>query len=377
MIFPSQDSNKLALQDLSRVMKYYNPCDIYKDYKSVANNVFELGMFASKWPNTINSKIFLHHIDKLGRDFSGVDRRNSNKRISYTNEDVTFFIRSYHGDFCWLEICIKSIIFFAPESAIVLCIEECDFEKLPKLNKSVKVVKEESFCKGSIQQKYSKLTADLHCNTEFVIYIDSDSALVKPFNLAEWLHNDQPILEYTSYEEISNWFKMNKIKSGNPELWRKGVSAAVGYNVEYEFSRRLEKIYRTSWLGKMRSNIENLHDVSFKKFISSQRGKESQQDPSNSLYFSDFNYMGAYLWKFEHENVAWLNTDILGFWARELMAVQFHSYTMTEVHNGLKQINNIPNDFMSFVYKTRESRPDTAQKEIEREYSELRAKYRY
>lgn len=377
MIYPSYESDELAIQDLSKVIKYYNPCDIYKDYKAVANNLFKLGMFASKWPNTINAKIFLHHIDRLGRNFSFLDISKYSSKCCYGNEDVTFFIRSYREDFCWLELCISSIIFFAPESAITLCIEECDAELLPEINSKVKVVKEESFCKGSIQQKYSKLTADFHCDSEFIIFIDSDSALVKPFNISEWLYNDRPILEYTSFNEINHWYKTNRIQGENPEFWRKGVSAAVGYNVELEFSRRLEKIYKKSWLAKMRDNIERVHSTSFKNFMASQRGMKEISDPSDSLYFSDFNYMGAYLWKFEHEHVAWLSTEVLDFWTRNLMAVQFHSHTMVEINNSQKHINDVPKDFMKFVYHSRKKFPNSAQEDIEKKYSELRAKYRY
>lgn len=375
-----KNDSAAILQELSKIIKFYDPRDIGKSLNEAAYyRLFNLGIFASSWPESINSKIFLNHLDFFEIDYKKMQEAFSiNNKTTYTNKDVTFFIRSYHGDFCWLKNVIQSIETFSNESHIVLCIEESDFNLLPKIEcKQLKVVTEESFCAGTIQQKYSKLTADFHCDTEFIIYLDSDSALVRPFNLKDWLYFDKPLLEYTSYEDINNWFLANNIKGGNPEIWRKGVSAAVGYDVENEFSRRIEKIYRTSWLKDMRNHIEHTTGLTFKNFIAQQNGTKSVKDPKNALYFSDFNYMGSYLWKFKRSEIAWINTSILDYWTRKLCAVQFHSYTMTKKENGIKTINEIPNNFMQKTYSLWSSQPHLADESIFKEYEQLRSANRY
>lgn len=345
----------------------------------IYHRLFNLGCFASSWPESINSKIFENHIDsfdiKLSQMRESIEKAN---KVSKKNQDVSFFIRSYRGDFCWLNNVISSIEKFAEDCPIIICIEECDFEYLPKItNKNLKVVKEEKFCDGTIQQKYSKLTADFYCDTEYIIYLDSDSALVRPFNIKDWLYFDKPILEYTSYEDINKWFIENNIRGGNPEIWRKGVSRAVGYDVTNEFSRRLEKIYKTSWLKGMRQNIENVNGIDFKNFMSRQRGIEKIEDCENTVYFSDFNYMGAYLWKYQRADIAWINTSILDYWTRKVCAVQFHSYTMTKTENEVKKVNEIPLKFMEKVYNFWKSSPDQADDLIFEEYNNLRKEYRY
>lgn len=372
----------MLLTDLRAALIHYNPADVLKFDVNCAEKLFGLARFCSKWPESINTKLFANHINA----FSGLQgalksqfQKTKPSKSPITVEDITFFVRTYRGDVCWLDNLLSSIRYFASGSSVVICVERQDEEYIrPYLDKNITVVLEESFCPGTIQQKYSKLTADLHCNTNYVIYLDSDTALVKPFEIDDWFFSGKPCLEYTSYADINNWFKEHNIKGGTPEIWRRGVSNAVGYPVGYDFSRRIEKVYKLDWLKEMRGHIERVHSVSFKEFMARQKGKQNKDD-ADDVYFSDFNFMGAYLWRYQRGAVFWLNTSIFDFWTRDLNAVQFHSYTMTEVCGNEKQINQIPKDFMAYVYSVWEAdgSPESKMSKIRDRYSRLRAENHY
>ncbi len=374
-------NHKIIIDELRESIKGYNPSDKGFLQESKSEDLYKLSLFCSKYPETINSKIFTSHLNKITnrQDLCSLFFKKSQKENNF-KQSVSFFLRTYSGDICWLKLLFKSLEEFAPNIPIIVCTEKKDLLSVEKhIPTHAKLVVEESFCKGTIQQKYSKLTADFYCETEWVIYLDSDSILTRPFELKYWLNNDRPYLEYTTLDDINKWFIENNIKNGNPSVWCKGVSNALGAPVEIEYSRRLEKIYKTSWLKEMRECIEYNHKISFKNFMSKQYGIKSSDDSKGTVYFSDFNYMGAFLWHHKRHEVVWINTSILGFWLRPLSAAQFHSYSMTINNNGEKKLNKIPEEFFNLIlnlwkYSKCEQKIEKKTQEL---YLELRNKYRY
>lgn len=369
------------LQDLKQVLPSYRPTYPCFRNSDEAQSVFDIGSFASKWPEARNSRLFENHLQRITNSHSLARSWFTQERNEPVKKsDVTFFIRTYLGDACWLPLLIESLDTFANEVKRIFC---TDFNSETAVRGAISskemLVIQEQFCPGPIHQKYSKLTADQFCNTKYIIYLDSDTILCKPFDIADWFYKGKPCLEYTTLTEIENWFKEQALKGGNPSLWSKGVGKALGRSIQMEYSRRIEKVYAKDWLLQMRTHIETFHGIPFKDFMAKQKGQKSPNDDSAQLYFSDFNYMGAFLWFFKRNDVHWIDTTLMGFWCRPLCAAQFHSYSMTTNNNGDKKVTEVPRNFFEEVKQIWASPMayEQAVGAVEESYQKLRARYRY
>jgi hypothetical protein len=325
--------------------------------------------------------------------------------------DICIFTRSYYEDRELLSNLYKSIQKFVPNwGDVVLVIEEKDLEAIkPYIPQWVRIEVEESFAPGTIQHKYTKLTADFYTDKKYIFHIDSDSIFIKSPSIDDLFINNKPILEYSSYKylldfqnspeniselkeycievilprllredlksnlkiedvgDVNNWLFENfdtwfkgwiesyfdiwfkdwftswKKKFGM-DIWREGTEYAIGREVEFEFSRRPEKLYPRELYCLARKILEDLHGISLKEFISSRIGK--QEDIVRSeLYFSDLNYLGAVLFYYLHDEITWIDVENLGYEYRPRFVEQFISYDV--VSGGAKC-----KDYRTFIAKT-------------------------
>ncbi len=252
-------------------------------------------------------------------------------------KETSITCRTYVGDKAWLPYLLRSIERFVPiRKEVVIVYEKQDNSELaPLIPEWVKVVREDKFADGRIQQKYSKLTADTYCTGKYIIHIDTDSIFSRNLREDYMFRNGKPILEYTPYKTLIEWSQ--KTGGANPILWKAGTENAVGRAVEYEFSRRPEKIYPREMYSSARQLIERNHGMSFKEFMKQQFGAKFKDDPKDRIYFSDFNYIGAYLWYHEHDKIHWVNTDIDGYSVRPSFILQMNSYRMLDSNKEVKE----------------------------------------
>ncbi|MBD2088992.1 tetratricopeptide repeat protein [Microcoleus sp. FACHB-1515] len=267
-------------------------------------------------------------------------------------QEVSIMCRTYHGDKMWLPYLFRSIEkFFPMHREVVVVYEKQDEAELKSLIPSwVKIVREDKFADGTIQQKYSKLTADTFCEGKYIFHIDSDSIFTRNVRSEYMFRDGKPILEYTPYStlieyakspEMLEWARNQGMTDAKPhikvEFWRAGTANAVGEPVDYEFSRRPEKLYPRWMYKQARELIENRHNMSFKDFIKTQHGRHRDDLPVDQIYFSDFNYIGAFMWYHMKDEIAWVNTDDKGYSVRPHFVTQMISYYMLNKSKELKK----------------------------------------
>jgi hypothetical protein len=298
--------------------------------------------------------------------------------------DICIFTRSYRGDIEFLPYLYKSVEKYCSTwGDVVLVVEEDDEDLIKKIIPPwVKLCVEEHFATGSIQHKYSKLTADLYTNKDFIFHIDSDSIFTTHASISDLAIDNKPYLEYSSYEHLlshqnspdqirllktyckdislresmpmelkkigvsdvdhwmrnhyddwllnnfegwfSDWHEDWKNRFG-VDLWRAGISNAIGFDVPYEFSRRPEKLYPRSMYSHARHHLESRFNMPVKNFIATRVGRQTN-DVSKNDYFSDLNYLGAYLYYFMNEKIEWLNVELKGYSYRKEFVKQFISF---------------------------------------------------
>lgn len=124
-----------------------------------------------------------------------------------TLSDICIYTRSYAGDKTLLPEMYESIrVNFANAGEVVLVIEEDDIDEMKEfIPPWVKVFVEKKFAPGSIQHKYSKLTADNHSECKWFFHLDSDTVVEKPVDLEYLAIKGKPILEIAPYNELRKY----------------------------------------------------------------------------------------------------------------------------------------------------------------------------
>ena len=122
--------------------------------------------------------------------------------------DICIYTRTYSGDAELIPYLYQSIAKFIPQAGdFVLVVEQRDYELIKKVTPSwVRIVQEETFAPGTIQHKYSKITADLHTDKKFIFHIDADSIFIKTPSEDELFCNGKPFLEYAPYETLYKYY---------------------------------------------------------------------------------------------------------------------------------------------------------------------------
>ena len=286
--------------------------------------------------------------------------------------DICIFTRSYIGDASLLPGLYSSIEEnFKHVAECILVIEEQDYDDLSKVVPGwVKICAEKKFAPGTIQHKYSKLTADLHTSCDWIFHIDSDTLVSSQIDTGYLLRDGKPIIEITSYEQLRTYQEGNDFKSHMSsyvlehhlpqelqkegvkdaecwirehysqwfdewfpkwkytfglDVWQEGTSYAFGSQIDLEFSQKPIKLYPRQIYPVCREHIQAVHSMNLPDFILTRVGRQSY-GISRNQYFSDLNFIGACLYYYFHDSVHWIRTDIDGFDYRDTRFEQRISY---------------------------------------------------
>lgn len=297
--------------------------------------------------------------------------------------DVAVYTRSYAGDRKLLPFLYDSIQKHVADAAeVILVIETKDVEAMtPFIPDWVKLVQEETFTAGTIQHKYSKLTADTHTDKDFIFHIDSDSVVTERITPDHLAKNGKPYLEITQYNSLLQhqnseafieslkhdvlvnhlpqvlsgigvkdqeqwkkehfeawfieWFEGWRNSFGL-DMWKEGTEFALGLPVHYEFSQKPEKLYPREIYSLARQRIEKVHDMSFKDFICTRIGRQAY-GANRKDYFSDLNFIGACLYSFMPQQIEWLKTEEVGYDFRLTKIRQLISYDILDAEGNVKE----------------------------------------
>ncbi len=198
---------------------------------------------------------------------------------------IDIFIKSYSKDFHWLKHSLSSIKRnVIGYNNIILLIPEhekhlFDTSGLPDRTLIYYVIDEGGG--GYLRQQYYKLTAFKYSFAEFILFGDSDCFFDHPIDLQEFIKDGKPEILYTSWDKV-----------GDAICWKAPTENVMGETVSWEFMRRNCMIYYRQTL----INLNNWKPDLEKIVLTSDK-------------FSEFNFIGAYAFKFEPFNYTFINTD--------------------------------------------------------------------
>ncbi len=227
----------------------------------------------------------------------------------------SIFIKTWDGDLEWLQYCLKSIKKYVTGfDEIVIAADNSCFGKVKALvTEDVKVYPVVNWDNGYIQQQWVKINADMYCESEYILFVDSDCVFHTPCTPESFMRDGKAILLKTEYGNL-----------GGGEVWQSVTSAAVGWGVDYEYMRRLPAMYRSD-------SLSNFRDM-FPKLYGYLRGVTDKN-------YSEFNAIGAFIDRFEQPKYYVSDTKV---WMQPTVARQFWSWggitpeVLTEIEGYLQ-----------------------------------------
>lgn len=199
---------------------------------------------------------------------------------------IDIFYKSYSRDFKILKYSLlsleKNVTGYDEITIVIPKIDASLFNyRIQNLPPRTKVIMVEEEGNGYLFQQYCKMNAHKYCDTEFILYADSDCIFDHPINLNDYIKDNKPQILYTDYSQV-----------GDAICWKEPTEQFIGKPMQYEFMRRIPLIYHTSTLIHISEKNKNL-----KEYI------------LNSDRFSEFNAMGAYAFLNEYDKYQFINTD--------------------------------------------------------------------
>jgi len=235
------------------------------------------------------------------------------------------FMRSYRGDLEWLDYSVPSItesmqcslgvirnvLVVVPEDDVPDFNAKLDAvwqkEQFPTRLRErwqVKPSKVKVVGDGYQEQMLDKLHSDLYSDAKHFIYLDTDTVLVRDLTRQQ-LFNDvgQPYLCHRSVAKCGKDCEMWMQEHVKPML-------GEGEMLEHEFMCLGEAFPRYLY-AHIRFAVEEHKGEEWSNFTSNARasGASPWVEPGGVGGFTEFNAMGAVMWRDFHEQPHWLDTD--------------------------------------------------------------------
>lgn len=209
---------------------------------------------------------------------------------------ASLFYKSYQRDFEWLKYSLRSVVKFTTGFSETVVVSDFG-EPLPPIGAVEKHFFVQSPEPRYITQQICKVTADAYVKSDVLIYNDSDTLFVAPMQPSDLMENGKPIWLYEPYDGMTNPDVMAR---------QKAVSEFVGQPVEFEFMRRHPFIITRELLVEVRRFCLRHHGVPMEQWMM------KHQDN-----LSEFNLLGAVLWHYMRDAIAWKHPNDIPTYVRQ------------------------------------------------------------
>jgi hypothetical protein len=204
------------------------------------------------------------------------------------------FIKSFPGDYEWLEYCLRSIAKFATGFRNVVVI-------VPKMSMdggiwppgmgtvSVRIIDVEEPQNGYLFQQVCKLNADKYTDADFVLFMDSDCIFTRPVTPETFMRDGKIMWLMTP---------MDKAREDQRAAWISVMTKWMNKAPEYEFMHRHPFMFPRWFFEKIRGFCASQHSQALDNYILKQPGRA----------FSEFNCAGFLAYEHFRDRFEWINT---------------------------------------------------------------------
>ena len=206
------------------------------------------------------------------------------------------FIRTYPGDYQWLDYCLKSISKFCTGFRKLWIVTSGEIDSSPYhslllsdgslLDVEWKKMQDETE-DGYLAQQITKVYADVITDyqADYILHIDSDVVFTRPCCPSDFFQGGKLTWYYTPYSAIET-------------PWQPITEKFMGESIPLEFMRRFPMMVPRWLYPRIREFCHKKHGVIISEYI--------RMQPPRA--FSEFNVLGAYTYKFHMDKFHWVNT---------------------------------------------------------------------
>ncbi len=236
-----------------------------------------------------------------------------------TSPDIIYdiFIRTYPGDYYWLDYCLKSIETYASGFRKIWIVSPniAPPIALPQ-NAEWKVMNDETE-DGYLAQQITKCYADAITDyqADYILHVDSDVIFQRAVTPGDFFTGEKLTWFYTPYQQIET-------------PWQPIMEKFMGFTMPYEFMRRLPMMLPRWLYPKLREFCHHQHGMIISEYIRTQ--------PQRA--FSEFNALGCYAYFNHPDKFQWISTASSAM--PEPFSRQFHSWggLTPEIKNEIEGI---------------------------------------
>lgn len=218
---------------------------------------------------------------------------------------TSIFIKTWKNDLEWLKYCLQAIRKYCSGfDEIVIAADAGCVDEVRAFCGNARVESVEEWANGYIQQQWFKLNADKYVNSEYILFVDSDTIFHTHVTPETFFRDSNPVFLRTRYADLGD-SRVARLA----QKWRGITESYVGWDVIWEYMRRIPIIVRSSTLNKIREMMPDL---------------EQRLRSIDKHQFSEFNVIGAFIDKNESDKYFMTNTLE---WDPPLVAEHFWSYS--------------------------------------------------
>ena len=205
------------------------------------------------------------------------------------------FIVSYPPDLEFLDYCLKSIQKFCTGFNEVVVHFPVSAHAVNRQGKIARFVMENrSVDKPFNHHQAIKCNAEKYMDSDFILHVDSDCMFLKPTTPEDYFVDGKPVLMAHPFDHLKDFAPQRY-------HWRECVQNALGFDPVVETMCRHPAVHYRGLYPQLRSFMAELHKVPFNDYVLAQ--KEAQ----NILGFTEFPTLGAFAWKFRHDDYHWID----------------------------------------------------------------------
>ena len=234
------------------------------------------------------------------------------------------FIASYHKDFPWLELNLRSLRKFARGFLPpVICTDIADAPEARRLvadnfpEARVVIHDGRKGKHGFIRAQIAMMKCDILApEADYIYLLGSDCFTYREFTPAVYWHKSKPVMLFNRYEEIGP----------QVEPWRLSTIEVLGLPSYWETMRRLPIVYPKPLYGLMRAHVEAHHKMDFEDYLY-----------KKGLPFSESNLLGTFAREKLPQAYTWIhaNSDLPEFQEYQNQSAGWNANIQWWSHGGL------------------------------------------
>ena len=203
---------------------------------------------------------------------------------------------TYKKDLCWIVYSLQLLTKYLKGNYRIVVRAEPDCEEILRTwGVPVTYHYVKPWPDGYAFAMYQKATADLYCESDLVMLLDSDHILTRECSVGDFLHDGNPILRYRRWDEDPNDASLTE----GYRQWAAPTERTIGIPLDYDYMLGPPFLFWRDTFQAMRNRVEDVTGFSFNDAVYSATPYNYQNFLRHPKVFCDYEALGLYAAHFE------------------------------------------------------------------------------